>query len=48
MEIQQLEPEELTPWDKNPRKNDHAVDTVAESIRQFGFNVPILGVFPRW
>lgn len=42
MEIQQLEPEKLTPWDKNPRKNDHAVDAVAESIRQFGFNVPIL------
>lgn len=42
MEIQQLEPEKLTPWDRNPRKNDHAVDAVAESIRQFGFNVPIL------
>jgi len=42
LEIQQLEPEKLTPWDKNPRKNDHAVDAVAESIRQFGFNVPIL------
>ena len=42
MEIQELEPEKLTPWDKNPRKNDHAVDAVAESIRQFGFNVPIL------
>lgn len=42
MEIQQLEPEQLTPWDKNPRKNDRAVDAVAESIRQFGFNVPIV------
>lgn len=42
MEIQQLEPEKLTPWDRNPRKNDHAVDAVAESIRQFGFNVPIV------
>ena len=42
MEIQQLEPEKLTPWDRNPSKNDHAVDAVAESIRQFGFNVPIL------
>jgi ParB family chromosome partitioning protein len=42
LEIQQLEPEKLTPWDRNPRKNDHAVDAVAESIRQFGFNVPIL------
>jgi len=42
LEIQQLEPEKLTPWDRSPRKNDHAVDAVAESIRQFGFNVPIV------
>lgn len=42
MEIQQLEPKQLTPWDRNPRKNDHAVDVVAESIRRFGFNVPIV------
>ncbi len=28
--------------DKNPRKNDSAVETVAKSIRDFGFNVPIL------
>ena len=42
MEIQQLEPDKLKPWDRNPRKNDHAVDAVAESIRQFGFNVPII------
>jgi len=32
----------LTPWDKNPRKNDHAVQTVADSIRRFGFGSPIL------
>lgn len=42
MEIQQIELEQLTPWDRNPRKNEHAVDAVAESIRQFGFNVPIV------
>jgi len=32
----------LTPWDKNPRKNDHAVQTVADSIRRFGFGSPII------
>ena len=32
----------LTPWDRNPRKNDHAVQTVADSIRRFGFGSPIL------
>ncbi len=42
MEIQQIELGKLTPWDRNPRKNEHAVDAVAESIRQFGFNVPII------
>jgi site-specific DNA-methyltransferase (adenine-specific) len=32
----------LKPWDQNPRLNDHAVGKVAESIKKFGFNVPIL------
>jgi ParB-like chromosome segregation protein Spo0J len=42
MEIKHVEISMLKPWDKNPRINDHAVDTVAKSIEQFGFNVPIL------
>lgn len=33
---------ELKPYEKNPRKNDNAVKYVAESIRQFGFKVPII------
>jgi hypothetical protein len=33
---------DLTPWAKNPRKNDPAVDAVADSIRRFGFASPIL------
>lgn len=33
---------ELKPYDKNPRKNDGAVKFVAESIREFGFKVPIV------
>lgn len=32
----------LTPWDKNPRKNDHAVPEVMESIQRFGFSSPII------
>lgn len=32
----------LKPWAKNPRKNDPAVDKVADSIKRFGFGAPIL------
>lgn len=32
----------LTPWGKNPRKNDKAVSAVAESIKTFGFGAPLL------
>jgi DNA modification methylase len=32
----------LRPWKDNPRKNDPAVDTVAESIKRFGFGAPII------
>lgn len=32
----------IHPYAKNPRKNDGAVDAVAESIRQFGFRQPIV------
>jgi site-specific DNA-methyltransferase (adenine-specific) len=33
---------EICPYEKNPRKNDEAVKYVAESIKQFGFKVPIV------
>ena len=33
---------EIRPYDKNPRKNEKAVKYVKESIRQFGFKVPIV------
>ena len=33
---------ELKPYPNNPRKNDHAVDAVAASIREFGFKVPLV------
>lgn len=42
MQVQQVELKKLKPWEKNPRINDHAVESVMESISAFGFNVPIL------
>ena len=33
---------ELTPYERNPRHNDAAVDAVAASIKEFGFRVPII------
>lgn len=32
----------LVPWEKNPRKNDAAVDKVAQSIQELGFGAPIV------
>lgn len=37
-----VNPNDLTPWDRNPRENDHVVGEVAESIKRFGFGAPIL------
>lgn len=34
--------DELIPYENNPRKNDDAVDYVANSIKEFGFKVPIV------
>lgn len=42
LEVQEIELTRLHPWEDNPRFNDQAVNAVAESIRSFGFNVPIL------
>ena len=32
----------VKPYDRNPRRNDNAVDAVAASIREFGFRQPIV------
>lgn len=40
MKIINVPIEQIVPYERNPRKNDKAVDAVAESIRQFGFRVP--------
>ena len=42
MQIFEKKISEITPYEKNPRKNDDAVKYVAESIRQFGFKQPIV------
>lgn len=42
MEIVNKKLSELKPYEKNPRKNDEAVKYVANSIKEFGFKVPIV------
>lgn len=42
MEVVLKKIDELIPYENNPRINDEAVKYVAESIRQFGFKVPMV------
>jgi site-specific DNA-methyltransferase (adenine-specific) len=42
MDIINIALKDLKPYEKNPRKNDDAVKYVAESIKEFGFKVPIV------
>ena len=42
MKIQLKKTSELIEYENNPRNNDEAVDVVAESIKEFGFKVPIV------
>lgn len=42
MNIIEMRLADIKPYEKNPRKNDNAVQYVAESISQFGFKVPIV------
>ena len=42
MDVKNIPTAELKPYEKNPRKNDSAVDAVAKSIEQFGFKVPLV------
>src|SRR6202030_298838 len=32
----------FVPYARNPRKNDHVVDKMVASIREFGFKIPVL------
>ena len=42
MQIVYKKIEELKPYENNPRKNDEAVQYVKNSIKEFGFKVPIV------
>lgn len=42
MEIVDIAVKDLIPYDKNPRRNDEAAVKVAESIKQFGFKIPLV------
>lgn len=42
MDIVEKKLADIKPYEKNPRKNDNAVDEVANSIKEFGFKVPIV------
>lgn len=42
MNVQQVKIVKVKPYDKNPRKNKAAVDYVANSIKEFGFQQPIV------
>lgn len=42
MEIINKSRKDLIPYENNPRKNDDAVEYVANSIREFGFRSPVI------
>ena len=42
MKIQMMDIDSIHPYENNPRKNEKAVDAVANSIKQFGFKNPII------
>mgnify|MGYP003571287504 CR=1 FL=1 len=42
MEIMQVSITELIPYENNPRNNESAIDKVADSIKEFGFKVPLV------
>lgn len=42
LEIKDIKVCDLKEYENNPRHNDNAVESVAESIKQYGFKVPII------
>jgi len=42
MQIVEKRLEEIKPYEKNPRRNDAAVEYVAESLKQFGWRQPLV------
>lgn len=42
MDIKQIPITDVVPYDKNPRNNDGAVESTANSINEFGWQQPIV------
>lgn len=42
MEIKELKLKDIIPYENNPRNNDEAIEPVSNSIKTFGFKVPIV------
>lgn len=42
MKVIEADLKDLIPYENNPRRNEKAVDAVANSIREFGFKNPII------
>jgi DNA modification methylase len=42
MQIELRRTDTLCPYARNPRRNDHAVEQMMASIREFGFKIPLL------
>jgi|TARA_R110000765_G_scaffold350389_2_gene440474 ParB-like chromosome segregation protein Spo0J len=42
MKIELVKPDSIIPYEKNPRKNIHAIDLIKQSIKEFGFRQPIV------
>lgn len=42
MKIEERALDQIQPYEKNPRKNEAAVDKVAESLKEFGWQQPIV------
>lgn len=42
LQLEYLDLSDIIPYENNPRHNDEAVDYVANSIKEFGFKVPII------
>ena len=42
MNIKNVQLKDIKPYEKNARNNKNAVDKVTQSIKEFGFKVPIV------
>ncbi len=42
LKIEMFDTNRITPYARNPRRNDGAVDQMCGSLREFGFKVPLL------